>query len=289
MAGGPATGRAAAAGRRARRSRAGPKARTPGADLVLREQVTGLLKAGCSPDQAAGRLRYLAGGRHAGTVSAETIYTWLYALPKGELAARGIMLRSGRAERKPAARRKTPGARIVGMTSIDDRPADAAGRQVPGHWEGDLVIGKAGKTALASLVERASRYLEIVALPKGKKDAQTTCDSLAGAVQDMPSHLLKSLTWDQGTEMAGHAAFTLATDMPVYFAHPHSPWERPTNENTNRLIREYFPKGTPITGDQAYLNVVAAELNNRPRRILGYRTPAEVFTELLTSSVASTG
>jgi IS30 family transposase len=175
------------------------------------------------------------------------------------------------------------------MTSIDDRPTGAAGRQVPGHWEGDLVIGKAGQTALASLVERTSRSTEIIALPKGKRDAQTTCDSLAGAVQDMPSPLLKSLTWDQGTEMAGHAAFTLATGMPVCFAHPHSPWERGTSENTNGLIGEYFPKGTTITGDQAYLNAVAAELNNPPRRIHGYQTPAEVFTEQLTSSIASTG
>lgn len=281
--------RAGRAAGRARRSRARPKARKLDADPALRGQVTGLLKAGCSPDQAAGRLRFLAGGRHPGTVSAEAIYTWLYALPKGELAAQGIMLRSGRTERKPATRRKTPGARIVGMTSIDDRPADAAGRQIPGHWEGDLVIGKAGKTALASLVERTSRYTEIVALPKGKKDAATTCDSLVSAVKDMPAHLLKSLTWDQGSEMAGHAAFTLATDIPVYFAHPHSPWERGTNENTNGLIREYFPKSTPITDDKDYLNAVAAELNNRPRRILGYRTPAEVFTELLTSSIAPTG
>jgi IS30 family transposase len=174
------------------------------------------------------------------------------------------------------------------MTSIDARPADAGGRQVPGHWEGDLVIGKAGKTALASLVERTSRYTGIVALPGGRKDAQTTCDALIGAVAGMPSHLLKSLTWDQGTELAGHAALTLATEVPVYFAHPHSPWQRGSNENTNGLIREYFPKGTTITDDQAYLDAVAAELNNRPRRIPGYRTPAEVFTELLTSSIAST-
>ena len=289
--GGRAGYRAAAAGQAARRSRSRPKARRLDACPALRAQVTALLKAGCSPDQAAGRLRYLRGRGegHAGSVSAEAIYTWIYALPKGELAREGILLRSGRAERRPRGRRKTPGARIVGMTSIDDRPAEAAGRQVPGHWEGDLVIGKAGKTALASLVERTSRYTEIVALPKGKKDAATTCDALIGAVQNMPARLLKTLTWDQGTELAGHAAFTLATEVAVYFAHPHSPWERGTNENTNGLIREYFPKGTTITDDQDYLSAVAAELNNRPRRILGYRTPAEVFTELLTGSVASTG
>lgn len=287
--GGRAGYRAARAATGARRSRSRPKVRKLDGDPVLREEVVSLLKAGCSPDQAAGRLRRRRGGEHAGTVSAEAIYTWLYALPKGELAASGIMLRTGRADRKPRGRKKTPGARIVGMTSIDARPADVAGRQVPGHWEGDLVIGKAGKTALASLVERTSRYLAIVALPEGKRDAATTCDSLIGAVKDMPAQLLRTLTWDQGSEMAGHAAFTLATDIPVYFADPHSPWQRGTNENTNGLIREYFPKSTPITDDQAYLNAVAAELNYRPRRILDYQTPAEVFTELLTSSIASTG
>ncbi|MGH9208126.1 MAG: IS30 family transposase [Acidimicrobiales bacterium] len=281
--------RAVPAGRAARRARSRPKARRLDRDLCLREEVAGLLKAGCSPDQAAGRLRYLHGGSHAESVSAEAIYTWSCALPKGELAARGIMLRSGRTHRKPRGRKKTPGARIVGMTSIDDRPAEVTGRAVPGHWEGDLVIGKAGQTALASLVERTSRYTEIIALPGGRKDAATTCDALIGAVRDMPARLARTLTWDQGTELAGHAAFTLATDVPVYFARPHSPWERGTNENTNGLIREYFPRGTTITGQQDYLSTVAAELNNRPRRILGYRTPAEVFTELLTSSIASTG
>lgn len=281
--------RAAGAALAARCLRARPKARRLDSCAELRGKVTGLLKSGCSPGQAAGRLRYLAGGDQAGAVSAEAIYTWIYALPKGELAAQGIVLRTGRTSRKPAGRRKSPGARIVGMTSIDARPADAVGRQVPGHWEGDLVIGKAGKTAIATLVERTSRYLAIAALPKGKRDATTTCDSLIGAVRNMPAQLVKTLTWDQGTEMAAHAAFTLATDIPVYFAHPHSPWERGTNENTNGLIREYFPKSTTITDDQNYLSAVAAELNNRPRRILGYRTPAEVFTELLTSSIASTG
>jgi len=142
---------------------------------------------------------------------------------------------------------------------------------------------------MATLVERTSRYTVPVALPAGRRDATTTCDALIGSIADMPNKLVKTLTWDQGSEMAGHAAFTLATDIAVYFAHPHSPWERGTNENTNRLLREYFPKSTEITDDQNYLDLVARELNNRPRRILGYRTPAEVFADLLTSSIASTG
>ena len=256
-------------------------------------QVIARLRAGHSPDEVAGRLRHEHSGQHAervaDTVSHEAIYTWIYALPKGELARQGILLRSGRTRRRPRGRSSSPGARIVGMTSIDARPAEASDRAVPGAWEGGLVIGKAGRSAMATLVERTSRYTVPVALPAGRRDALTTCDALIAAVSGMPSQLVKTLTWDQGSEMAGHAAFSLATAVDVYFAHPHSPWERGTNENTNGLLREYFPKGTEITDDQAYLDLVARELNDRPRRILGYRTPAEVFTDLLASSIASTG
>ena len=216
-------------------------------------------------------------------------YTWIYALPKGELATQGILLRSGRTQRRARGRTRAPGARIVGMTSIDARPAEVTDRAVPGHWEGDLVIGKAGKTTMATLVERTSRYTVPVALPAGRRDATTTCDALISTLTRMPTALIKTLTWDQGSEMAAHAAFTLTTHVQVYFAHPHSPWERGTNENTNGLLREYFPKDTEITDDQTYLDRVAAELNNRPRRILGYRTPAEVFADLLARSIASTG
>ncbi|MGH3498144.1 MAG: IS30 family transposase [Nocardioidaceae bacterium] len=256
---------------------------------ALRTEVVARLRAGCSPDQVAGRLRYEHPDEKARWVSAESIYTWIYALPKGELARQGILLRTGRTQRKTRGRTRSPGARIVGMTSIDARPAEVSDRAVPGHWEGDLVIGKAGKTAMATLVERTSRYTVPIALPAGRRDATTTCDALITTVTAMPSALVQTLTWDQGSEMAAHAAFTLATNVSVYFAHPHSPWERGTNENTNGLLREYFPKGTEITDDQTYLDRVAAELNNRPRRILGYRTPAEVFADLLASSIASTG
>ncbi len=291
--GGRAGYRATAAGRVARASRRRPKTRKLDADPDLRQRVLTKLRAGCSPDQVAGRLRYEHGGGHAervaDTLSHEAIYTWIYALPKGQLATQGILLRSGRTKRRPRGRRSSPGARIVGMTSIDARPAEVSDRAVPGNWEGDLIIGKAGKSAMATLVERNSRYTVPVALPAGRRDAATTCDALIAAVSAMPTQLVKTLTWDQGTEMADHAAFTLATAVQVYFAHPHSPWERGTNENTNGLLREYFPKGTEITDDQTYLDLVARELNNRPRRILGYRTPAEVFTDLLASSIATTG
>jgi transposase, IS30 family len=226
----------------------------------------------------------------------EAIYTWLYALPKGELAAMEVALRTGRTRRQPRGRGRSPGARIVGMVSISERPAEAEGRQVPGHWEGDLVIGKAGKTAMGTLVERKSRYLVPVALPGGR-DSGAVRAGIIRSVRDMPASLCRSITWDQGIEMAQHAALTLATDIPVYFAHAHSPWERGTNENTNGIVREYFPKGTEITGDINYLQAVAEEINDRPRAILGFRTPAEVFAELLLadnpgdnlSSIASTG
>ena len=228
-----------------------PQARRPprAARAVLHR-----LRAGWSPDQIAGRLRHeqpgAQAGRVAGPISHEAIYTWLYALPKGELARQGILLRSGRTQRRPRRRATTPGARIVGMRCIDDRPAEVANRRVPGHWEGDLMIGRAGRSAMATLVERTSRYTVPVALPAGRRDATTTCDALIDAVAGMPTQLTKTLTWDQGSEMAAHAAFSLATNVEVYFAHPHSPWERGTNENTNRLLREYFPKGTDITDDQ---------------------------------------
>jgi IS30 family transposase len=265
----------------ARESRKRAKERKIDTEPELRERVAGDLKKGWSPEQIAGRVCY---ERHRGetgmSVSHETIYTWIYAQPKGELARAGIVLRTGREQRKPRGRKKSPGAKITGMRSIEDRPAEVTGRQVPGHWEGDLVIGKAGKSAMGTLVERVSRYLCPVALPHGH-DAGSVKDALFGAVRDLPAHLRKSLTWDQGTEMARHAALSLAADLPVYFAHAHSPWERGTNENTNGLIREYLPKGTEIPGDIDYLWTVADSLNDRPRAILGFRKPSEVFTELM--------
>ncbi|MGH3830482.1 MAG: IS30 family transposase [Pseudonocardiaceae bacterium] len=213
----------------------------------------------------------------------------MYALPQGELASEGIPLRSKRTQRRPRGRTRSPGTRTVGTASIHTRPTETTDRAVPGHWEGDLMIGKAGKTAMATLVERTSRHTLPIALPAGRRDATTTCDALITTVTGMPTALIKTLTWDQGSEMAAHAAFSLATEVAVYFAHPHSPWEHGTNENTNGPLREYFPKGTEITDDQTYLNHVTTELTNQPRRILSYRTPAEVFANILARSIASTG
>jgi IS30 family transposase len=271
----------------AREARSRPKDRKIDADPELRDRVVGDLRKSWSPEQVAGRIRFEnSRGETEMSVSHEAIYTWMYALPKGELARAGIVLRTGREQRKPRGRKKPAGAKIVGMVPIDERPAEAGGRQVPGHWEGDLVIGKGGKSAMGTLVERLSRFFIPVALEDGH-DAESVKTALFGAVKDLPAHLRKSLTWDQGTEMARHADFSLAADLPVYFAHAHSPWERGTNENTNGLIREYFPKGTEITGDINYLWAVANELNDRPRAILGFRKPSEVFAELLLQETVS--
>lgn len=179
------------------------------------------------------------------------------------------------------------GGRIFGMVSIDDRPAQASDRRVPGAWEGDLVIGKNGATAIATLVERSSRFVIIKALPEGKK-ADPLADILIDTISGFDRHVFGSLTWDQGTEMARHAAVTVATDVPIFFAHPHSPWERPSNENTNSLIREYLPKGTEIPQHQPYLDAIADELNDRPRATLGNLTPREAFNRQLLDAVAST-
>lgn len=279
--------RAHAAERRAEEERRRPKVRKLDSNPGLHRRVLSGLRVGWSPDQIAGRLKYdRSCGEVVDTVSHEAIYTWMYALPKGELGRLGVELRSGRERRKPRGRACTPGARIVGMRSIDDRPAEVADRQIPGHWEGDLVIGKNGASAAGTLVERKSRFTLIVPLPLGRT-ADAVCDAVIDTVKDMPSQLIKTITWDQGSEMARHATLSLKTDIDVYFAHPHSPWERGTNENTNGLIREYLPKGTKIPSDPELLNSISHSLNNRPRRILGYRTPAEVFVEML-SELAST-
>jgi IS30 family transposase len=279
--GGRAKYRAHRADEEAKISRARPKDRKLDEDPRLRERVMSDMRKNWSPEQVAGRLRYeRSRGETDLSVSHKAIYTWIYALPKGELAAMGIALRSGRERRKPRGRKASPGARIVGMVSIEDRPKEVEGRKVPGHWEGALVIGKQGRTAMGTLVERKTRYFVPIALPDGR-DAAAVREAIITSIEGIPAHLRKSITWDQGSEMAQHAALTLATEIPVYFAHPHSPWERGTNENTNRLIREYFPKGTEITSESSYLWEVADELNGRPRAILGFRTPAEAFAELL--------
>jgi IS30 family transposase len=285
------------ADREAQDRRRRPQTRKIDTDPVFAERVRADLLRSRTPRQIAGRLHLEATNLtvetmtkspdvQGRTVSHEAIYRWIYALPKGELARSGILLRSKQTQRK---RRKPlgerTGGRIVGMVSIDDRPESVSDRRIPGAWEGDLVIGQGGKSAAATLVERTSRFVVICGLPDGKK-ADALADVLIDTVCGLPAQVRGSLTWDQGTEMSRHAALTLATDLPVYFAHPHSPWERGSNENTNGLIREYLPKSIEITSHQPYLDAIADELNDRPRAVLGFLTPREVFTKLLVDSVA---
>ena len=275
----------------ARRRR--PQTGKVAADEVLRARVLADLGQSRTPRQIAGRLHLEAQDETVGlmnasppadgrTVSHEAIYRFIYALPKGELAKYGVLLRSKRTRRRRPRPLGEHGAPIVGMTSIDARE-DVADRRVPGHWEGDLIIGAHGKSAAATLVERTTRYTLILALPDGKAST-ALADVLIDNANELPAMMRKTLTWDQGSQMARRAAFTLATSMPVFFAHPHSPWERGTNENTNGLIREYLPKGTTITDHQPYLTSIAEELNERPRASLGFLTPREAFERLLVAS-----
>jgi transposase, IS30 family len=272
--------------RAAVKARRRPKLSKVAVDGRLRQVVVGLLRQRYSPDQAAGRLRVDYPEDESMRVSHEAIYTWIYALPVGELARLGIRLRSGRPRRRPRTGRAPKTPNITNIRWIDQRPAEAEGRQVPGHWEGDLIVGKNGASAASTLVERTSRYLILV--PLAARDTGTVTAAIAEHITGLPDALRRTLTWDCGSEMAAHAALSVSADIDVYFAHPHSPWERGTNESTNRWIREYLPRGTVIPNDPHHLAAIAEQLNDRPRRILGYKKPNEVFAELLTQGIAST-
>lgn len=281
--GGRAGYRATSADAQARAGRERPKKLAVDRSPRLRAIVADLLKEGWSPASIAGRLPIDYAGDQACRVSHEAIYQWIYAQPVATLARELIRLRTGRTARK-GGRRPPPAPRITDPTYIDERPAEVEGRQVPGHWEGDLVIGKAGKTAVATLVERTSRFLVLV--PLTGRDSLTVGRAVIAATAGLPEHLRASLTWDCGAEMAAHATVTKGS-MPVYFAHPHSPWERGSNENLNRIVREYFPKGEPITSDPKYLAMVACDINDRPRKIHNWKKPSEVFAELVESDASA--
>ena len=267
---------------RARRSR--PRKLVAGSPL--RAEVAALLRCDYSPGQIAGRLKREYPGRPEMHVSHETIYQALFVQGKGSLRAEvAAAVRCGRSRRRrPRSRLNETRGKIPGMINISDRPAEAADRAVPGHWEGDLIIGAHVQSAVATLAERTTRYCMIIALPSGRT-AAAVADAVTAHITTLPAALRKSLTWDQGKEMSGHAAFTIATGIPVYFADPHSPWQRGTNENTNGLIRYYLPKGSDLAGiTQDQLDEIAARLNTRPRRILGYATPAEALSDLLVAT-----
>jgi len=263
-----------------RRQRPKPAKLVVHAELRARVQQDLLLR--WSPEQIALRLRQEFPDRAEMRVSHETIYQSLYVQSRGALRRElASCLRTGRAIRRPARRVDERRGRIPGMLMISERPAEAEDRAVPGHWEGDLIIGKDNKTAIGTLVERSTRYCLLLHLPADHR-AETVAAAMQATIATLPAHLLRSLTWDQGVEMSGHAGITLATGLPIYFCDPHSPWQRGSNENTNGLLRQYFPKSTDLARhSRAHLDFVAAQLNGRPRKTLGWKTPAEALDELL--------
>jgi len=248
----------------------------------LRQEVQAMLDRRYSPEQAAGRLRALHPGDPAMRVSHETIYQSIYVYPRGELRRElQACLRSGRATRRPRRRRDARG-QIIGAVPIGQRPAEVEGRLVPGHHEGDLIIGaKGSNSAVGTIVERVTGYLTLLHLPGGR-DADAVADAIIDRMTALPPWFARTLTWDRGKELARHARVTAATGISVYFADPYAPWQRGSNENINGLLREYLPKGTDLSQhDAADLDAIAAELNDRPRKRFGYRTPREQLATLL--------
>ena len=263
--------------RRARR----PKTAKLVACPRLRAEVERGLKHRWSPQQIAARLIRDFPDDLEMRVSHETIYQSLFVQGRGALREELTRcLRSGRAQRRPQGR--TPGTgQLKDMVLISDRPAEVEDRAVPGHWEGDLILGRQSRSAIGTLVERQTRFVMLVNLRRGRL-AEDVKDALIKAIRVLPAHLRRSLTWDRGKEMGEHVPFTVATGVQVYFCDPRSPWQRATSENSNGLLRQYFPKGTDLSAyTQAQLDVVADELNGRPRQTLSWQTPSEAFAALL--------
>lgn len=278
--------RAAGAEERAWEQAHRPKPCVLARDQQLRHLVAGKLVCDWSPEQIAGWLARTGRREQGRYVSPETIYRSLFIQARGvlkkeltkHLRTRRTMRRSAKASTAGQARGQIPDA-----MPISQRPARASDRAVPGSWEGDLLVGTKD-SQIATLVERRSRYVMLVRTPG--KDAPTVTTCLTRQVQRLPGQVMRSLTWDRGTELAGHKRFSVATDVAVYFCDPHSPWQRGTNENTNRLLRQYFPKGTDLSGyTQADLDAIADRLNTRPRKTLDFRTPADTLAD----TVAPTG
>jgi IS30 family transposase len=268
----------AAAFRRAQR----PKPAKLVLEPRLRAVVEAKLALRWSPEQIAGWLPLAYPQDPVMRVSHETIYLSLFVQSRGALRRElQRCLRTGRAMRYPRGKRLPQGrGQLRDVVLISERPAEAEDRAVPGHWEGDLLLGKR-PSAVATLLERASRYLTLVALPDGYKAAQVR-PALAAAVARLPEQLRRSLTWDQGKEMAEHTKFTVDTGVQVYFCDPRSPWQRGSNENTNGLLRQYLSRGADLRQlDQVALDAIAAELNGRPRQTLGFKTPSQALAEVL--------
>jgi IS30 family transposase len=274
--------RALAAHGRALRSLERPKAGKLAGCPELRAEVEAGLLRRWSPEQISARLKAEHAGEPELQVSHETIYQSLYIQSRGELRRQLTEnLRTKRTARKRRGRGLGARGRISGMVPIAERPPQVADRAVPGHWEGDLLVGKQGRSFIATLVERQTRY---VLLARLGSDGTTdhVIEALKDRIRDLPRHLLLSLTWDQGKELSAHARLSTDTGIDVYFCDPHSPWQRGTNENTNGLLRQYLPKGTDLTAHTQHdLDQIAAELNGRPRQTLDWATPGERMEQLL--------
>jgi len=262
-----------------------PKPAKLAVDSRLCREVERGLRANWSPQQIAARLICDYPGDLGMRVSHETIYRTLFVQARGALRKElTTCLRTGRTQRRPHMRIEQSGAgRLRNMILISDRPPEIEDRAVPGHWEGDLIIGKGGRSAIGVLVERWSRYVVLLHLPHGRT-AEDVRAALTRQVSKLPAELRRTLTWDQGKEMAEHVRFSTDTNMVVYFCDPHSPWQRGSSENTNGLLRQYFPAKADLSvHSAAHLNAVARELNNRPRQTLNWMKPSEVFCRSVAS------
>ncbi|WP_422656616.1 IS30 family transposase [Nocardioides sp.] len=260
-----------------------PKACKLATNPLLRAIVEEKLRRRWSPQQIAGWLKVSYAHDPEMQVSHESIYRTLFVQSRGALRRELTQyLRTGRVIRRPKGVRLPDGrGGRPNILHISERPPEAEDRAVPGHWEGDLVFGK-NMSPVATLVERSTRFLMLVALPEGNHKAEVVADALAAAVTTLPTHLARSLTWDQGHEMAAHQQFTNATGIEVYFCDPKSPWQRGSNENTNGLLRQYLPRRIDFrTLTQADLDAIALELNERPRQTLGFKTPSQALAEVL--------
>ena len=271
---------------RAWRSARRPKPTKLAANARLLDRVSADLERLWSPEEIAARLREDFPQDATMWVSHETIYKSLYVQGRGELRRELTRcLRTGRTQRRSGPRLERSGP-IPDKVMIANRPEEVELRGVPGHWEGDLVLGKNNKSAIGTLVERSTRFVLLLHLPEGRT-AEKVRDAMTAAIQTLPAALVRTITWDQGSEMAQHTKFKVDTGVQVYFCDPHSPWQRGSNENTNGLLRQYFPKGTDLSvHDADTLQAAADSLNGRPRKTLNWRTPAEKLAELI---VATTG
>lgn len=256
-----------------------PRRRRKLSGVRLWRRVVRGLRSGWSPEQIAGYMKTQYPDQPEQRVSHETIYAALYVLPRGELRKELLShLRQSRKQRRPRSRGTDRRGQIPNMVRIGERPGEVEDRRIPGHWEGDLIKGAGNRSAVATLVERHSRYLQLVRVDDAS--AESVCRGMAYRFRRMPEGMRKTLTYDRGKEMAQHERLAKKTALKIYFADPHSPWQRGSNENTNGLLRQYLPKGVDLSGlTQVELNRIAKKLNTRPRKVHGWATPEEIWNK----------